>query len=107
MLDLYYNGKIKVRNEIKDNLGAIITVDEQIYDARIEDENRLIQNAEGEEVYSNSFVMTDPGIDIDYTSKVYLLEKDGIPHPLASKKLAIMKLLPISSFIANHTEIIL
>ena len=106
MVDIYLTDLIDIINTTVDEWGVPTNSIITNVKARIEDENQLIKDKDGQEVLSNTFVIIAENITINYDSQIIIRKKAGetFTHDL---KMGILKMGKVSGFENSHREIYL
>lgn len=107
MISDYFIDTIRV-NSISYDINGVKT--ETLLDAqaaRVEDVNTVVRNREGQEITSNALILTETQNTIKYEDEILILTKNGSVYPLATKKMAILKLSKEEGFTTSHYEIYL
>ena len=91
LISNYYTDLIDIISISKDEWGVITRTTQSNVNCRFEQKNELVKNANGEEVYSNGFLLIDRTATIDNTSKIKLISINDVDLVRKNKEYAILK----------------
>lgn len=105
LVNTYLTDTIDIITISSDEWGVITKSTQSGIAARIEDRNELVKNKDGKEVMAKTFVILNKDATITYESKVKLITKNGVAHPLADKEMTVLNLIKAGGFTASHYEV--
>lgn len=105
MISSYMTDKIKLVRQTKDEWGSITDTTTDEIDARVEDQNRLVMDSNGNEVVSNMLVILDNGISVNYEDKILIVKKFGVAYPYATQKWKIKSYGQQGGFSGSYIEV--
>ena len=107
MINSYFVDKINIINTTYDTWGVETEATQSNVACRIEYNNKLIKDANGQETMSFATIFIDDSITIDYIDKIQIIEVGGKTIQGSSKKWAIKKIHLASGFTSNHYEVMI
>jgi len=105
MIESYLTDKIKFVRESKDEWGVITETTTAEIDARVEDSNRVILDANGNEVASVMLVMVTNAQVVNYEDKIIISKKFGVDYPYKTQKWKIKGIAQVGGFTAEYIEV--
>lgn len=92
MLDIYLIDRINILTQARDEWGVLSETVQTNIKARSEDENKIIVDRDGKEVFSEGYLIIDRLAILDYDCKIQIRSINGVEQDRKDKKYSILKL---------------
>lgn len=106
MIDIYFTDTIKVFTVTFDDWGKE-TRTESTLNCRIEDENRIVKDREGNEVAGNAVIFLSYNANITYHDKINILTKNGSTFDQPDKEFLPLVISRYNNFMEQHVEVVI
>jgi hypothetical protein len=107
MITSYTGDKIDIIRNALDEWNASTPSEQLDIDARVQDENRVLTDIDGQEVYGKMVIFLSPDIDIQYNDRIRVKERLNETVQNALKQYKILSLQKLHGFDIMGWEVII
>lgn len=106
MINSYLVDRINIINTTYDEWGTKTESTQTNVKCKIEEQNKVVRNGNGQEQTSDTLIMLPKTANIDYQSRIKIVSRGGIAQT-NDRKYSIIKIGLQGGFVASHYEVFL